>query len=225
MLLWNGKSYMLRNFNEQGIGLWVPSPAPFALSPGTEMSGDVVIGKDIFPVRLEIRHSSPGILGLRFTDISPELAGVFKRLMEPANYASQLEPHSKSRTEDSKFGHPRLWYSGPGGTELVVWYNDFQRMVMGLQLSFLGRWVFRSQFQEVRTGFLKDDFVPSLGIQIAESDLILRHEIADLDVLQEAAQFLASAPRPLPGGLLWQFLEMGEQTFLPEELIPASRVA
>jgi len=217
---------MLRNFSEQGIGLWVPSPAPFALAPGTVMSADVVIEQHIYPVRLEIRHSSPGILGLQFTEISPELSATFKRLMEPSNFASQLEPHSQSGTEDSEFGHPRLWYTGQGGTELLIWYNDFQRMVMGLQLCWLGRWVFRSQFHDAETGFLKDDRpLSSLGLQLMPSDLIVKHDVADAEVMQQAAQFLTATPPPLPGGVLWQFLEMGDQAFLPAELFPSSRVA
>ncbi len=217
---------MLRNFSEQGIGLWVPSPAPFALAPGTVMSADVVIDQDIFPVRLEIRHSSPGILGLQFTEISPQLSVIFDKMMEPAHYANSLDPHPQSRKEDVEFGHTRLWYTGQNGTELLVWYNDLQRTVMGLQLRWLGKWVFRSQFQQVQTGFLKDDepATPS-GLKVVPSELLVCHKTPDSEVLSQAAQFLTAVPPPLPGAVLWQFLEMGEQVFLPAALFASNRVA
>jgi hypothetical protein len=43
--------------------------------------------------------------------------------------------------------------------------------------------------------------------------------------MSEAAQFLTSVPPPLPGTLLWQFLETGEQVFLPETTFLKLRVA
>lgn len=224
-LLWQGERYTLRNFNEEGIGLWVPTPASIGLAPGSRMSADVVIDNQIFAVQLEIRHSSPGIIGLRFTKVGAELSAMFRQLMEPTTYAAQLKPHPKSGTEDVDLGAPRLWYVGEGDSELVVWYNEFQRTILAIQLCWLGKWVFRHQFEPALTGHLKDGVSPSSGVQVPSTDLIKQHLESDSDMLHEAAQFLTSVPLPLPGALFWQFLELGEQVYLPVELIPRIRVA
>jgi len=218
-LLLEGKTFTLRNFSSEGMGLWVPEPVPAALATGKKLHGDVVVGSQVFPVSLEVRHKSIGVVGLRLISGPTELVQIFKRLMEPAFYAADLRPQGDSGKFDPAMGSARLHYTSESTSELLVWFNEFQRMILGLQICWQGKWVSRFQFKPRETGYLKDDTRPH-GVALANGELIEKHPFPDPDILSQAAQFLTSVPGPLPGHLLWQFLETGEQVYLPANLVP-----
>ena len=225
VLVLGGERYTLRNFSQEGIGLWVPPPAPFGMNRGQRISGDIVIGSNIYPVQLEIAHTDTRTVGLKIVHKSPDLTEIFRLMLEPASHACDLMPHAGSGTEDPKLGYPRLWYAGGRATELLVWYNagssaDHRKMIVALQLCWLGKWVFREHQQPVQTGHLKDGFHNAAGFRVSPDELLKNHEEADQDLMHQAAQFLVAVPRPLPGYLLWQFLETGEQVYLSGDLIP-----
>lgn len=221
----DGNRYTLRNFSSDGLGLWVPPPVPFGLNSGQTISGDVVIGRDIFPVKLEIRHISKMMVGFQFVEVSKELRAILQKLMEPSTHASSLELENESGEEDKTIGHPRIWYAGPTQTDLVVWYNPLNFSILGLQACWQGKWIYRWQFKPAQTGFLKEGIPHRGGTRVLESDLIEAHEVSNPSILYEAAQFLTAVPMPLPGHLLWQFLELGDQIFLPKSIIPNEKLA
>ncbi|MBI4404966.1 MAG: hypothetical protein HY537_12440 [Deltaproteobacteria bacterium] len=219
-----GRKYTLRNFSEEGIGLWVQPPLPFGLSVGATVSGDVEIEQNIYPVKLEVMHVSNKVVGLKIAHKSPELTKLFQRLLQPALYAANLQPHPLSGSEDPTSGHSRLWYIGSAGVELIAWYNALQKMLMAVQLCWLGRWVYRCQFKPPETGYMFDDGCANGGL-LGIDQLVIRHAEPDSVLLQQAAEFLTSTSPPLPGHLLWQFLETGEQIYLPTEIIRSEIVA
>jgi len=223
--LLEGKRYTLRNVSQEGVGLWVKAPAPFGLVPGAQVNGDVVIGNEIFPVGLEIRHVSAFLVGLRFVNCPPALSAIFKELLQPSHYAATMVIHPESGNEDPMNALNRLWYTGESGTELVVWYHELTRMVAALQIRWLGRWVYRKMYEPTEMGWLKDEVKPLPGSKVAERDLWTRDSVSDPQVIQQAAQFLTSVPPPFPGAVLWQFLELGEQVYLPETVVLKSQVA
>ena len=216
-LVLNGLKYTLRNFSEEGIGLWVLPPLPFGLTPGSAVSGDIQIENHIHPVVLEIVHHSPRVIGLRILEKSTELEKIFRTLLEPANYAGDLEFHPENGTDDPENGFRRVWCQAPGGTELIVWYAEPHKMIAGMQLCWRGAWVYRYQFKAVQTGHLKDGERERPGQKVDLSELLIVHDSPDESVISEAAQFLGAVAPPLPGYRLWQFLEMGEQVFLPPD--------
>jgi len=224
-LMLEGHRYALRNFSQEGLGLWVPAPPPFGLTPGSKISGDVAIGNEIFPVKLEVRHHSKQVLGLRIEHQSAALTKIFDILLEPATHAVDLVPHADSGKEDPENGFHRLWYVSPSGNELIVWYNDAQKLIQAIQLCWLGRWVYRSQLRLPQTGHLIDGDRKRPGKLVGPSELLLRQEEADEEILQQTALFLGATPPPLPGYRLWQFMEMGDTVFLPEEFFKALKVA
>ncbi len=224
-LLLDGKTYTLRNFSESGIGLWMTTPAPFGLHKGNRIHGDVEIDHNIHPIELEVVHHSPRTVGLRITRMSAELSALFRELLEPVSYAGNIEPHPSSGTVDAEVGMPRLWLTGRAGTELLVWYNDLNRMISALQLCWVGKWVSRHQFQAPETGFLADETRFRQGCVVREEELLQKHAAADPELLQHASQLLAALAPPLPGHLLWQFLETGEQVYLPAEITAKTEVA
>lgn len=223
--LLEGKRYTLRNLSEEGVGIWVPAPAPFGLVPGARVSGDVVIGNEIFAVGLEIRHVSQHVVGFRFLNAPTELLKIFQNVMEVSHYAASLVQNPLSGQDDKEMNAPRLVYSGDSHTELLVWFNESSRMVQAIQIRFLGRWVFRKLHEPYQTGYLRDDIQPVSGFRCEPKDLLVVHETPDIEIIHQAVQFLTSVPRPLPGALLWQFLEMGEQVYLPAESLSNSEVA
>jgi hypothetical protein len=216
-LVLDGIKYTLRNVSQEGIGLWVMPPLPFGLTTGSQVSGDIVIDTHIHPVVLEIVHHSPRVIGLRIVEKSRELEKLFRRLLEPANYAGEMEPHAKDGSEDADNGFRRVWYAGPSDTELLVWYADPHRMIAAIQLCWRGSWVYRQQFKPTQTGHLRDGERKRPGHKLNPKDLLIVHDHPDESLITEAAQFLGAVPSPLPGYRLWQFLEMGEQVFLPAE--------
>ena len=224
-LILDGTRYTLRNFSEEGIGLWMPTPAPFGLNKGNVISGDVLIGNEIHPVTLEVVRQAPKIIGFRIAQKSPELSQLFKEMLEPANYAYDVEAHSESGALDEETGWRRLWFQGRAGTELVVWFNEHTRSIHALQLCWLAKWVLRQQFCETETGWLCDETRPRSGKVVREEELLTRHKHPDADLVSQAAQFLGAVPPPLPGAKLWQFLETGEQVYLPEDCLAALKVA
>lgn len=224
-LLLEGRRYTLRNFSEEGIGLWVPAPAPNGLTPGSRISGDIVIGQTIHPVKLEIVHHTSRIIGLRITQKSTELSKIFDVLLEPAVHAAELAPHPDSGTEDLVNGYQRLWFRSPSGNELLVWYQQPQRWIHAIQLCWLGRWVYRQRQRIPETGFLRDEQRVRPGSLIVPEELLMRHTEPDEEILASAAQFLGAVPPPLPGLKFWQFLEMGEAVELPETSVTPSKVA
>jgi hypothetical protein len=224
-LYFEGRQYILRNFSESGMGVWVPEPVPFGLSKGTVISGDIVIGNQIHPVQLEVMHQAKGIVGLRIVHKSVELGEVFRSLLEPTLYASEMVPHPKSGTVDKSVGYPRLWHS-TRGTELLVWYDPKTRMTLGLQLRWLGQWVFRERLHPPQTGYLEAFEQPDHGQRVKNKELLIVHQPADAELLLRASQFLAALPESLPGYLLWQFLESGKPVELPASaLMPVTAKA
>lgn len=222
----NGKRYTLRNLSQGGLGLWVKAPAPFGLVPGAQLSGDVVIGNEIFSVGLEIRHIASNFVGFKFVNAPPELTKIFKELLEPSHYASSLLPHPESGSDDVEMQASRLWYaSEDGNTELVVWYNEMSKMIQAVQIRWLGRLVFRQLHEMTVTGYIKDEAKPKAGLKVLPQDLLVTHSPADIEIVHQAAQFLTSVPPPLPGAVLWQFLELGEQVYLPESVFEKFQVA
>lgn len=223
-LLFGDQKYTLRNFNDEGLGLWLPQPLPYNLHAGLQISGDVVVGNQIFPTKLEVRHVSRTIAGLKFILIPPELKALFSQMIEPSTYATQLKLSEESTLEDPELGYPKLWYSGPGKSELVVWFNSYQRLIQAIQVCWLGRWIFRAQFQLIQSGMLVENFEPSGGI-VKKGCLLHQDSEPSRELLAKTAQFLTAVPEPLPGHLFWQFFELGEQVYLPEELVTKVKVA
>lgn len=215
---------MLRNFSEEGMGVWVPEPAPFGLTKGNRISGDVVIGSQIHPVQLEVMHGAKGIVGLKIVHKSVELSSVFRRLLEPTSYANDLVVHEKSGTIDKSVGFPRIWYSTQG-TELLIWFDPKTNMILGLQLRWLGQWVFRERRHPTQTGYLADFGTMEHGGRAKGTELLIQHQPAEVELLQRAGQFLVAVPKPLPGYLLWQFLESGQSMELPNSLLHPQKKA
>lgn len=224
-LVLDERKYVLRNFNEDGIGLWMPNPAPFTLEKGTRLSGDIVIDNQIFPVGLETVHMANGVLGLRIINKSLELVDLFRGLLEPTEYAGDLRPTKGNQSEDPIKGFPRLWYQARGQTELIVWYHADLKSIQCLQLKWLGQWVFREFQRPAQTGYLGEISLDQNGAEVDPADLLVLHKGADPDMLQGAAQFLGAVPPPLPGYLLWQFLETGGQIVLPSSVFEPKKVA
>lgn len=224
-LLLDGKSYTLRNFSESGIGLWLTSPAPFGLHKGNKLHGDVEIEHHIHPIELEVVHHTPRTVGLRITRMSKELTDLFRQLLEPVSFAGTVVPHERSGETDLETGLRRLWLTGGGGSELLVWYNDLNRGIAALQLCWVGKWISRHQFRPPETGFLADETRFRAGAVVRDEELLQKHAAPDPILLQQASQFLAALNPPLPGHLFWQFLETGEQVYLPADLISKSEVA
>lgn len=210
---------MLRNLSEEGIGLWIPSPPPTALVPGAHLKGDIMIGHEIHPVELECMHLSDRLVGLKIVHRSELLAQIFRRMLEPSQKAEQLVANPSSGGEDPQTGVARLWFQSGTETELLVWYENEQRLIVGLQLSWSGSFVARERFHEPRTGYLGKTKQRLCGLNLSPAQLLIAHEPADPILLSQAAQFLMSVPPPLPGTLLWQFLETGEQVYLPETIL------
>lgn len=208
-----GERYLLRNVSEEGIGVWIHSSRAFGLTPKTHVSGDIVIGEGIHPVTLEVVHSTKGYVGLKIMSSDPSLSQILKELLEPSVYATALTPGEGCGTEDSQSGHWHFHYNAGPAARLRFWIGR-PGDVKGLQVCFLGRLVSREQFGPIRTGFVADEPGP-----LGHEELLLLHEHPDPDFVQRAGQFLASVSPPLPGALLWHFLESGEQVFLPEELL------
>jgi len=217
-LILEGVKHTLRNFSQEGLGLWVLPPLPFGLTPGCQVNGDIVIENHIHPVVLEIVHQSPRVIGVKILEKSPALDKIFRKLLEPATYAAELEPHTENLTEDPKNGYIRIWFTGPPGTELVVWFLPSHNIIIAIQLCWRGSWIYRSQFKAVETGHLKDGERTEKGQKITSEEILERHKEPDENIMSEAAQFLGAVPSPLPGYRLWQFLVLGEQVFLPPEL-------
>ncbi len=216
-LVLDDKQYILRNFSEEGMGVWMPSPAPFGLTKGAVISGDIVIGNQIHAVQLEVMHQAKGIVGLAILHKSVELTEIFQKMLEPTAYAQAMRVHPKSGTIDATVKLPRLWYS-TRGTELLAWFDPKTRMTLGIQLRWLGQWVFRERLHAPQTGYLGELESPDHGNRAKADELLFAHQPADADLLQKAGQFLVALPDPLPGYLLWQFLESGQPMELPARL-------
>ncbi len=223
-LLLDGKKHALRNFSQEGIGLWLTPPVPFGLTPGSRLNGDLVIGKDIFAVQLEVVHQSTKVIGLKILHKSEQLSALFHSLLLPSNYACNMSVHRKSGDEDPQSGFCRLWLEGES-SELLVWYNGSIRMITALQLFWIGRLIYRQFQHPALTGLIKDDNHRVPGSVFLETDFIMRHPVADRELIQQAALFLTSIPAPMPGHLFWQFLETGEQVYLPASLFEGQQVA
>jgi hypothetical protein len=225
-LIVDGRKFTPRNISEEGIGIWVPEPLPEWIKVGTRIKGNLQIGTQLYPVELEMRHhGEPRVAGLHITHKSDELSQIFHRLLEPATYAAHLEICGHPGEEDRKVGYNRLWYTGSSGAELIIWYNGSQRMIIALQITWLSNYVFRHQFIHPHTGHLHDHTRRPTGHLIRTEELLIEHDPADAELLQQAAQFLVAVPLPIPGHLLWQFLETGEQVYLPSELFEQLKVA
>lgn len=212
----DGTEYLLRNLSEDGIGLWIPSPPPRELVPGVRLSGDLVIDHEIHPVELQCAHLSERMVGLRIVHQSDALARIFRRMLEPSTYAERLIVHPQSGQMDAVSGGTCLWYHCGSEAELLIWYAEAQRMILGIQLAWLGAFVSRDRTQPPLTGHLHRGVEKLRGLRLTREDLLVAHDQPDPNLLSRAAQFLTSVPLPLPGTLLWQFLESGECLYLPE---------
>lgn len=219
MLVVEGRKYILRNFNEDGVGLWVPGSSNLLPQAGTQFNGDIVIGTQIFGVTLKTVHAYDGMTGLQILHRSVELVDLFRRLMEPTLYATELLPAAGNATQDPESGHLRLWYEARGQTQLLVWVEKERLHLQGLQLRWLGQYVSREYQGRAETGYLADLSLPKDGMRLRPEEVLVRHRETNPELLHSAAQFLAAVGAPLPGYLFWQFLERGESVFLPSTVL------
>lgn len=213
-LTFEGERHVLRNVSEDGIGVWVPSEKAFGLTPKTTIKGDIVIDRQIHPVTLEVVHSAKGYVGLKILNADPKLLWIFKELLEPSNYVTELLPSGRSGTELSETGFTVFEYRA-GSSVVFSFQVGRSNDIKSISVRILGRWVGRDQFQGIRTAIVSDLSYDGLG---AEEDFLM-HDSPDADFFQAAAQFVASLPPPLPAAKLWYFLESGEQVFIPDELL------
>lgn len=213
IFIFNEARYLLRNVSEEGIGVWLPKENAFGLTPKTRVSGDIVVNQIIHPVTLEVVHSTKGYVGLRIVNADPALTRALHELLEPSHYATALLPTGRCGNEES--GFVEFSYRAGLAAALSFWVGS-TRDVKSLEVSVLGRWIAREQFGPTKTGVLPNEPKSVTGCQ---DELLLIHSDADPDFIQTAAQFLASVPPPLPGPLLWHFLESGEQVFVPDSLL------
>lgn len=220
-----GEKYTLRNFSEQGMGIWVSDPAPAWVRDLSHVDADVTLAGRTYRVSLEIRHHTPRFVGVRILKAPEELTLSFRRLLEPATHSAELRLEGSPGEEDPRTGYPRLQYSSPTTAELTVWYNDFQRVLIAVQLVWASKWVYREQYKNPETGHLREAFAHPHGKWVEPKHLVEGKPGLDHELLQEAAQFLVAAPPPIPGNLLWTFLETGEQIFLPAEYLLSAKVA
>ena len=208
----------IHSFGHEGFEAWIPKANSIEAKLGETVQAEVLIKGKKHSVELKVIRVSDRAIGLSILKKSPELAQVLQAMLESTSYAHSLKPMPESQSVDELFGYHRLWYVGEGDTELVVWYNDLTYMILGIQVCGLGNRVFRQQFQPADTGILKEGVKRGQGAPITDGQLLMRHETADRNLLDYAAQFLSGVTQPLPGSLLWQFLETGEQVYLPRGL-------
>lgn len=220
-----GHRCALHSLGHEGFEAWAPSTLPISVRVGAKLDGEVVIDQGRYPVQLEVIHLEKRVVGLSVLQGSKELSEILNRLLEPTHYAHKLKSMPESERLDSEFGLPRLWYVGEGESELLVWYNDLTLMMLGIQVCCMGHWVYRYQFESPQTGDLKAHVTRGHGKVIKDSELLLRHPAPSRPILDFAAQFLSSVPQPLVGHLLWQFLETGEQVYLPRDMFSGTKVA
>lgn len=224
-LVVRGTRYALRNISEGGVGLWVPEPAPAAFAVGAVLDATLLLGRASYPVRIEVRHHEPRVVGVQFVSPARELTERLEKLLEPATEAAKLTLRGVPGEEDPRTGYPRLWFASDEGAELVVWYNALQKMIVALRVTWRTHSVFRHQGKPVETEELHDVLPSPRGGRILPEELRERHETGESALVEGAAQFLVAAPPPIPGNVLWQFLESGEQVYLPESLFAALRAA
>ncbi len=216
--------YVLRNFSEGGLGVLVRGAVPPVFTKGRSFRADLLVGSERHGVEVEVMRIGKGIVGLRITEKSKDLSLIFRKLLEPTSYAAELLENLQSTEVDRAVGFPRLWYS-TAGTELLIWYERDTLSVLGLQLRWIGQWVFRERRQPPQTGYLAEFSGSNHGSRAKRNEIKTFHAIPDAQLLQRAGQFLVSVPRPLPGNLLWQFLENGMQIRLPEALCQTKKRA
>jgi hypothetical protein len=199
------------------MGVWVPDRGQFGWKKGDHVKGEVVVGNQAYPVQVEVMHGTKGMAGLKIVHQSAELSALFNRLLEPTSFAHALVAHEKSAAIDRSVGFPRLWYFTEGA-ELLVWFDSKTHLLFGLQLRWVGQWVFRERRQPAQTGLLAPSQPIEAGSRARGAEIAVHHPEADTELLRRAGQFLVAVPKPLPGRLLWQFLENGQPIELPETL-------
>ena len=222
--LW-GQTYPIRNVSEGGIGIWMPVQPSQKFKNRTETDATISVGETAYLVRIKLAHYSNRVLGAQVLNVPPELRKTFEYWLAPAREAHNLVMREGSGEVDHGLGYPRLWMTGPTGSELIVWYNESSFMILALQVVFQSTWVYRRQFHPAESGELPRTSRIPLGIKVEEELLSRRDLSADGDALQQTAVFLGAVPPPTPGNLLWQFLESGEQVFLPAEIFRSLKVA
>ncbi len=216
--VFDGERYLLRNLSETGIGLWVPKERAFGLTPKTQVKGDIVIDRAIHPVTLEVVHSAKGYVGLRILHSDPVLTQVFRNLLEPSNYATDLLPTENSGKDDAGSGYIMFEYSSGPLVTFAFWVGRALD-VKSIQIRLLGKWVSRNQFGQIATGTLPETRKPSA---LTDDETLIIDDTPNSNAVSTASQFLASLPPPLPGAKLWHFLESGEQVFVSESLVAKS---
>ncbi len=224
-LILHGKNYILRNFSDEGFGVWINPPLPKDLASHSIIKGQVSLENQTYSVELQLAHTSGRQHGLRIVSDSQELKKKLQALLEPSLYAESLVKKDLQTVEDPETGLPRLFYSGKGSCEIVIWYHPGHLYIVALQACFLGKWIFRSQRDQKKMGLLTDNFRGSEGLKILNTDLISIDNKELKGIPEKASQFLTSLPLPLPGHLLWQFYETGETVFLPKETFHPLKVA
>jgi len=225
ILLYQDTKFLIRNFSETGVGIWLPHVPPFSLTQGSEITAELKIADRSFKVSLRLMHYTARVGGFEFKEIPSDLKAVLIQILEPSRFTRGMVQEAGSGEMDTLVGLPRLWYKAPGLSELMVWYQPPHRSIWMVQLCWSQHWIQRKQFESPLSGVLEKSQACGVGQLLSMNELSLVHSPADLPLLKEAAQILGALPPPLPGYLLWQFLETGEQVFLPDLPPKRSNVA
>ncbi len=224
-LVLHGKNYILRNFSDEGLGVWIHPPLPKDLSKDSLIQAQVNLEDKSYSVELRLTHVSGRQHGLKILSESLELKMKLQKLLEPSLYAESLKLKVLANAEDPELHLPRVHFVGNGNSELTVWYHPGHRYIMAVQACFSGKWIYRTQGEGKKVGLLSEQFRGSDGLRILNTDLLALDSKELKNIPENASQFLTSLSYPLPGHLLWQFFETGETIFLPTEFFQILKVA
>lgn len=203
-----GKSLLLQNLSNGGIGVWIPKEISKKITRRTK--AELLIGNQRYEITLELAHKKDNLVGFKLLETSEELKEIFRELLRPSRWAEEITFHPRSGELDSNTGFSRIWLKSNVEVELLIWHSHACAIV-AIQLCLFGKWIFRELDSEPQTGLLRTDESRMEGTRIKDTSLFLKHDEPLQEFIQEASQFLTSLPRPYPGQTLWKFLMTGKE--------------
>ena len=116
----NDRVYSVVDVSFSGMALRLLDPSDLVdFTVGSHSSGMLKIKGKKVPVRFQVRHVRPDLVGVKFEEVSKELKETLAEALSPESLGSELKLFPADQRD-------LLWYHAPSGADLLIWLKSIE---------------------------------------------------------------------------------------------------
>lgn len=176
----NQYTYQVANLSLGGLGVVIPEDHRFPL--GGQLTGAILFGEDVCPVKIELVHITNNILGAKVIDNQSHFANRLHQYFESEFEGLKVKKMDEGRLSPKKDGDPHWFYSDP---QHELYFLTQKDEIVFFQLNFQGFIIEMNLKGKISFGEIKETHQE----KIKGSELIVGAE-EKMDIVSFAIRFM-----------------------------------